>query len=904
MKRSLRSWLWRVPLDQEVDEELALHIEMRTRELVERGVDPQAARDLVLSRIGDLGQLKRTCVDLGRKRDREMRLTQRLEAVGTDIRFALRQLKASPGFAFVAAMTLALGIGANSAIFALADAVLLRPLPYADGDRLVFIDEHGPQQGGRSRIELLNFDEWTAQNRTFETMAAIWIPAGGGGPTLMGTDGTPEMLSSQTVTSQYFDVFGVTPILGRTFRPDDLTAQPDAVVLSESLWRRRFAGDPSIIGRAISFEGGTALTVIGIVPAEFQFRPAVFRDDDVVAKPVSVWMLLPRPRQRAEDAARGQCGVCRFLQVVGRLKPGMSIEAARADLTGLAETLAARTGAQLPRRITMTPMRELLIGRDLRLTSILFLGVVGFVLLLCCANVANLVLARSTVRTRELAVRAALGAGRRRIIRQLLTESLVLAAAGGLLGIALAAAILAAAPSLLPAELLPSVIELGVDGRVVAFCMAMTCLVGVLFGLAPAWQATGLSLVQALTSEGRTSTGRGGQFRRVLAAAEVAAAVLVLCGAGLLLRTLLAIDSADQGYRAEGERVLTLDFVLPGNRYVTADSRRRFYDGVEREVAAVPGVRSVGWASSLPLGGSQLGGQSFEIVGDPPAHDGNRSSADFQIVSHTYFRTVDLPIVAGRGFTAEDRAAGPPVCIVSEGFVRRYLAGRNPLGIRLRVSTNRDADAREIVGVARQVKERPDETEDLIQIYVPNQQVPHTEAYLLVRTSGDAEAQTPDILRAIARVDKQLAVGTVVTLEGIARQATGRHRFRAMLVMTFAALALALAMVGVFGVLAYSVQQRVREFAVRITLGASTRQVLALVLGGAAQFVGVGAVIGLIAAAVLSRSISAFLFGIEPLDPLTFVSVTVILILTAVVACAMPALRAARIDPAVTFRSE
>lgn len=485
-----------------------------------------------------------------------------------------------------------------------------------------------------------------------------------------------------------------------------------------------------------------------------------------------------------------------------------------------------------------------------------------------------------------------------------MTESLLLAAAGGVLGIALAAAILAAAPSLLPAELLPSVIELGVDGRVVAFCVAMTCLSGVLFGLAPAWQATGMSLVQAITSEGRTATGRGRQFRHVLAAAEVAAAVLVLCGAGLLLRTLLAIDSTEQGYRAEGERVLTLDLVLPANRYGSPDSLRQFYDAVEREVAAVSGVRSTGWASSLPLGGSQLGRQSFEIVGDQPARDGNRSQADFQIVSHTYFRTLDLPIVAGRGFTAEDRAGGPPVCIVSEGFARRYLAGRNPLGLRLRVNTNRDAAAREIVGVARQVKERPDEIEDLIQIYVPNHQVPHTEAYLLVRTGGEADAQTPDIRRAIARVDKQLAVGTIVTLEGIARQATGRHRFRAMLVMTFAALALVLAMVGVFGVLAYSVQQRVREFAVRIALGASTRQVLGLVLGSAAQFVGVGAVIGLIAAAVLSRSISAFLFGVEPLDPLTFVSVTVILILTAVVACAMPALRAARIDPAVTFRSE
>jgi putative ABC transport system permease protein len=413
-----------------------------------------------------------------------------------------------------------------------------------------------------------------------------------------------------------------------------------------------------------------------------------------------------------------------------------------------------------------------------------------------------------------------------------------------------------------------------------------------------------VSLVQALTSEGRTSTGRGGHFRRVLAAVEVAAAVLVLCGAGLLLRTLLAIDSAEQGYRAEGEQVLTLDLVLPPNRYSTPDSRRQFYDGVAREVAAVPGVRNTAWATSLPLGGSQLGSASFDIIGDPPARDGNRPSADYQIVSHTYFRTVDLPIVAGRAFTTDDRADSSPVCIVSEGFVKRYLRGRNPLGIRLRADVTRDAPPREIVGVARQVKERPDETEDLVQMYVPNQQMPHTEAYLLVRTGGEADSHTPGILRAIARVDNQLAVGTVVTLEGIARQATGRYRFRAMLVMTFAALALILAMVGVFGVLAYSVQQRVREFGVRIALGASTPQVLGLVLGGAARIVGVGVVAGLLGAAALSRSISAFLFGVEPLDPLTFVSVVTVLGVTAAAASVVPALRAARVDPAVAFRSE
>jgi putative ABC transport system permease protein len=891
MTRSLRSWLWRVPIDQEVEEELQFHLEMRRRE--GKPIDP-----------ADLERVRRTCLEIARRRDREMRVTQWAGDLGSDVRFALRQLRRAPGFTAVAALTVALGIGANSAIFALADAVLLRPLPYPNGDRLVFVDEHGPQQGGRSRIELLNFDEWTTKNRTFEAMAAIWIPVGGGTLTLLGIDGTPEILSSQSVTPQYFDVFGVGPILGRTFAADDPVAHPDAVVLSERLWRRRFAADPSIIGRAIQLVEGTAVTVIGIVPEDFQFRPGIFRDDDVVAKPVSVWTLLPRPRQAADGAARGQCGVCRFLQVVGRVKPGVSIDAARADIAGLADTLAARNGGPSPRRITMTAMRELLIGRDLRLTSVLFLGVVGFVLLLCCANVGNLVLARATTRTRELAVRAALGAGRRRILTQLLTEGLVLAAAGGVLGLGAAAAILAAAPSLVPAGLLPSVIDLGVDGRVAAFSAAMTCLVGLMFGLVPAWQATGLSLGYAITSEGRTATGRGARLRSVLVAAEVAAAVLVLCGAGLLLRTLLAIDSIDQGYRAEAERVLTVDVTLPAARRATDVSRMQFYDGIEREVAAVPGVRGAGWASALPLGGSQLGGDGFEIVGDSPVLEGNRPSADLQIVSHSYFRTIDLPIVAGRAFAPEDGVDGRPVCIVSEGFVRRYLAGRNPLGIRLRLQTNRDGAAREIVGVARQVKERPDETEDLIQIYVPNQQMPHTEAYLLVRAGGDADALAPEIRRAIARVDKQLAVGTVVTLEGIARDATGRHRFRAQLVLAFAALALLLAMIGVFGVLAYTVQQRQREFGVRLALGATTSGVMRLVLGQAGVVIGAGLGVGLALAVAAGRSLSAFLFGVPAIDPLTYGAVALLLASAAAAAAWLPAWRAARVDPVVAFRND
>jgi putative ABC transport system permease protein len=834
-----------------------------------------------------------------------MHLTQWFEEFRDDVRFAIRQLRRAPAFTFVAALTLALGVGANSAMFALADATLLRPLPFPHSDRLVFIEERGPRESGRSRVELLNLQDWVEQNRTLEALAAFWIPASGGGPTLIAANGTPETLSSMTVTAGFFDLLGVTPIAGRTFLPSDETELPSAVVLSEGIWRRRFAGDPTLVGQSITLDGRPS-TVVGIVPASFQFAPGLAFLSGVSIPNVGVWALLPQPRQAGAGNTRGQCGNCRFLQAAGRLKSGVSIEQARSDLTAIAERLALRNGdTQRPRRVSVTPLREVLIGRDVRLTAILFLGVVGFLLLLCCANVANLVLARTTARTKELAVRSALGAGRRRIVAQLLTESLSLAILGGALGMAVGAAIVAVAPALVPPGLLPPSAPFAFDGRVVTFCAATTLAVGVLFGVAPALQVTGPALMQAVGSESRTATGRTGRFRSALVAAEIAVAVLVLCGAGLLLRTLLVLERFEPGYHAASDTLLTVDFSVPPSRYPNGESLLQFYDAVEREVAALPGVRNAAWATTLPSGNSQIGYRTFSVVGDASAGDGSQPSADYQIVSPDYFQAMDLPIVAGRPFTGRDRNDNVPVCIVNEAFVSRHMKGRNPIGMRLSIGTGVSAVVREIVGVARQVKDRPDELEDLVQLYVPNAQDPWPETYLVVRTvDGLSDTLTPAIRTAVARVDNLLPVRNIVTLETVARDATARYRFRAVLVMTFAGLALLLAMVGVFGVLAYSVQQRVREFGVRIALGATTTHVLTLVLGNAARVTAAGAAIGLVLAAVASRSISSFLFGVQPFDPLTYVSVAIVLAVTAAVATAAPALRATRVDPAVTFRGE
>ena len=886
MRRSLRSWLWRIPIDQEIDEELALHVEMRTRELVERGMDPKAARELAVRRLGDIATLKRTMTTIGRKRDREMRVTLWLEELRHDLKFAFRQLKHSPAFTLVATLTLALGIGANSAIFALVDATLLRPLPYGQPDRLVSIWETSAKTA-RGYVSPLNMLDWNARSRTFDKIAGFTPSVGQ--MVMAGADGNAETISRQWVTAGIFDVLGVTPIAGRTFSAEDEARRANVIVMSEAFWRARYNADPGVIGREIRLDG-SLWTVVGVVPADFQLLGHT-----------SLWAMRPfvnlPPRARAAY----------MLQVVGRMKPGVSIKAAEADLGTVADGLAREfPETNKGRGVTLENMHDAIVGSDLRLTSMLFLGVVGFVLLLCCANVANLLLARATVRTRELAVRSALGAGRRRIIRQLLTESLVLSLLGGALGCGVGAAILSIAPSFIPQGLLPATVTLSFDLRVVVFCGAAALLVGLLFGVMPAWKATAFSSAEVIGSGSRTTAG-GGRLRGLLVIGEVATAVLLLFGAGLLLRTLIAVEAFDRGYRAESILSMLVDPL--GSKYPTPASLQQFFDSVEAEVAAVPGVAGVAWASALPLDFFDEGGLSFEIVGDPPVDDSQRPATEYQVVSPAYFSTLDLPIVAGRAFDPHDTRDGLPVCIVNEAFARSFH-GRSPIGreVALRPASSPQAKprVREIVGIARQVKGRPDENKDFVQLYVPMAQDLSDDMFLVVRpTSGRADALAPSIRRAISRVDKEQLVGvtSVMTLDDIARAATGRHRFRAVLVVAFATLALVLAMVGVFGILAYSVQQQVRDFGVRRALGATTNDVLRLVIWNAARVVATGVVIGLVLSAVSGRLLESMLFGVRPLDLVTFVVVTIVLGATAALSIAGPAWRAARIDPAAALRN-
>lgn len=807
-----------------------------------------------------------------------------MRTVAQDLRHAIRLLLGAPRLTLFAIGMLALSIGALSSIFSVVDTALLRPLPFTDPGKLVMLWEKVPDGYSHNRVSPLNFQDWHDQNTVFSSMAAV----SGTFATLQTKDG-PEQLTGQAVTSEFFSVLGIQPAVGRAFYADDERQHANLALISETLWRQRFASDLKILGSTLNVNGKPT-TIIGIVPAHFGI---LYKSD--------LWTLYTVKRSPEQRRMH-------YMQVIGRLKPGVTLQQAQAGM----DVIASHIGQIAPEvnkgwGVNVEPLRVALVGHDLRVTSLMLFGVVGFVLLMVCANIANLMLARGAARSREMAVRAALGASSVRLARQLITESLALAALGGIGGVALAAIIIHVAPTVIPPETLPTGLLLTLDIRVLAFAVVATLLTGIAFGLAPVWQLARSSVANALQrGSSYTATFGNRKLLGTVAATQVAAGVMIVAAATLLIRTLERISQVDPGFHAD--RVLTMHVVLPFNQYKTPDRALLFYEAVQKEIAALPGVQSASFGGSLPTEGWDIG-QGFEVVGDPSRAEAEAPAAHYQMVGADYFRTLGISFAAGREFSEHDNASSPQVAIVNEEFVRHYLHGKAAVGMRVRVQAMDPSGPkmveREIVGVIRQVKvEGLAEKQADAEVYVPLAQNPWFRASLAVRTAGEPFAMLEPIKKIIAKYDPQLAATQVQTMNDLAQSTIAEPRFRARLLGTFAGLALMLSAFGVFGVLAFSVAQRRREFAVRLALGAQIHDVFNLVLGSAAIILAAGLLVGILGAAALAKSFSALLFDVHPLDPVSFITAPLALTLVALAAAAIPASRAVRTNPAVVLRQE
>ena len=803
-----------------------------------------------------------------------------MSSLTQDIRYAVRQLTQSPGFTGVAVLTLALGIGANSAIFSFVNAILLRPLPYPQAERLVFLTEWS-QQVPEMSFSVANFQDLRERNRVFSDLFAFrsqnYVLTGAG---------QPERLAGRQVTAGFFDTLGVQPLIGRAFGADeDKPGAERVALLSEGLWARRFGRDPGIVGRTLTLNN-EPFTVVGVMPGTLH---GTWRRSEV-------WTSLGRLEEQIGGAARR--GSHPGIYVIARLKPQVTVEAARADVVALATGLAEQYPDSNARQsMTVEPALHAIVG-DLRFPLLILLGAVAFVLLIACANVANLLLVRAASRQKEIAVRAALGAGRWRIVRQLLVESALLALLGGAAGLGLAWAGVRALVALSPAEL-PRVEDVGIDGSVLAFTLVASLCTGLLFGLLPALQAARADSADALHEGGRAGGGgpRRQRARSLLVVSEVSLSLVLLVGAGLMLKSFLRLLDADPGF--DSRRVLTMTLALPEAKYPGPEQRRAFFEQMLGRLQGLPGVEAL--ASTAPLlGGWQT---SFTVEGRPEPLPGQQPSTDITRVSPGYFRAMGVTLLRGRDFDQRDREGQPPVCIIDERFAAAHWPGEDPIGKRLRLSAGAD-DATpwiSVVGVARHVKNYGVDAESRVETYVPFAQSPLGFSTLVVKTAGDPATVTAAVGSAAQAVDPDVPVFQVRPLEQIVSDGRAPKRLAAQLLGAFALLALLLSAIGIYGVTAYAVSQRTFEIGVRVALGARAADILGLIVGRGMRLVAAGVALGLTLsfalALGLTRALGAILFQVSHTDPPTFAAVPFLLALVALVACWLPARRALRVDP-------
>jgi predicted permease len=809
----------------------------------------------------------------------------RMDTLAQDVRYALRALAQQRTFACVAVLTLALGVGANTAIFSVVNAVLLRPLPYPAADRLVLV--WTTTGSGQSAAAWPEYLDWRAQSRSFEEMAVARHQS----VTMVG-GAEPERVTGAFVTSTLFDLVGARAERGRTFRPEETeptTTQPVAVI-SHGLWARRFGSDPAILGRTLVLNGQPR-AVIGVIGPEFESGRAPF---DGWFMGTEVWLPVA-DFPNANGLARGQTE----LAVLARLRPGVTPAAAQADLAVVAERLQkAYPDTHARRTVIVNPLHEELVS-GVRPALLILLGAVALVLLIACANVANLLLARAAHRQRELALRSALGAGRRRLLAQLLTESMVLALAAGALGAVLGAFALRGLVALVPANVgLPA--SLGIDHAALAFTAGLSLLTGVVFGLVPALQASRPDLVAVLREGGRSVGGAARRrFRDGLVVAEIALSLVLLVGAGLLLRSVLALQNADPGFRAD--RLLTMEFRLPTSRYTQPAQMAAFFRAILERMRAVPGVESVALVRAVPFSGNG-GSSAYEVDGLAPPAPGREPRTQTNIVSPGYFRTMGIPILQGRDVDERDRADSTPVAVVSATFARTVWPGQDALGKRFRLKDT--APWLTVVGIAGDIKHGSFVDAPMPQAYTAHEQDPRIFACVVARTTGDPMAAAAPIREAIWSVDAQQPVWRVRSMEALLTGARGPARALTILIALFAIVAMILAAVGIYGVMTYLVTQRTREIGIRMALGASARTVVGMVVGRGLALTLAAIAIGLAGAAALTRTLSTLLFGVGPLDPLTFAVAAAVLGGVALLASWLPARRAARVDPVVALAEE
>jgi putative ABC transport system permease protein len=816
-----------------------------------------------------------------------------LEQFAQDVQYACRTLRKASGFTLVAVLTLGLGIGANSAMFSVVNAVLLRPLAFPSSERLAAVSEvdlrHVPGAGVPTSASWPDFFDWRSRTRTFEHLSAYRET----GFTLMG-NGRSLHIPGAVVSSEVFSTLGVKPALGREFRLEEERAGADVAVVSDALWRSQFEAAPDIVGRAVTLNA-RRFTIVGVMPPAFHFPISV--------PPAELWITsaedarVDSPGDTPMTAERG----AHFLKVIGRLRPSASLGSAQAEMDVIAAALARdHPDENSHRGVRVTSELERLVG-DTRQSLLILLAAVGCVLLIACVNLANLLLARGAGRSREISLRTAIGASTRRIVRQLLTESLVLAVAGTASGLLLAYGSIGLLVRFAPVGI-RGLDEVTIDGAVLGFTAGIAVSSALLFGLMPALQAARTDSAIGAAASSRATAGRAqSRLRGVLVIAETGIGVVLLIGAGLLLRSFDRLLHTAPGF--DPTNVVTATFRLPDSRY-PYPKQIAFYDQLLSDLRALPGVEGVAGTAPLPLSGSRYT-ISFELPDrqQPPSE---RLSADFGMVSPSYFRTMHIPLVRGRDFTQSDNEAGQRVVIVNEAFVRQYYSDVDPIGKRIKPglsTTERETPWREIVGVAGDIKHRSLSEPNRPAYFVPYAQGLISPLYLVVRAPDDAGVAEA-VRKAVAQRDPELALHDVKTMDEYLATSVATPRFQTLLLAVFAGVGLALTAVGLYGVMAYSVAQRTREFGIRLALGARPGAVLGLVLRGAVALVGAGLIAGIVAGAFATRLLAGALYGIDPLDPATFAAVAAVLVGVAMLASYVPARRATRVDPIGALRSE